>query len=270
MRDKLKEQLPAIALTLVLIGGLAYGLHTRTVAEMTTTQRAEIAKLQSATDAELRSATAATREQIDDLNQLLRDAIAQRSGGLFLNDQELAAANADRLDEIAGAIAAKIQPFDELPRSPEEADRKELAQIDRVSNRLAERIQPVLAELSDDTDAARVAMERISSEISDQLSLVLTTELARNQQLNDRLLESNAVARDTMILAQETSALYVSSFENSGVLTRILTLPAYVIKDASKGSIVTSSDRSKLEEGLATKMADLQQRLNQLDDAPTE
>ncbi len=116
MWDKLKDQLPAILLTLVLIGGLAYWLHTRTVAAMTTTQRAEIAKLQAMTDADLQASAAATRQQIEDLNQLLRDAISQRSGDLFLNDQELAAANDARLDQIAGAIAAKIQPFDELPR----------------------------------------------------------------------------------------------------------------------------------------------------------
>lgn len=270
MWDKLKDQLPAILLTLVLIGGMAYWLHTRTVAAMTATQRAEIAKLQSMTDAELQASAAATRQQIDDLNQLLRDAIAQRSGDLFLNDQELAAANDARLDQIAGAIAAKIQPFDELPQSPEEAERQEIAQIDRVSDQLAKRIEPLLANLSSDTARTRAALQQISAEISDQMSLILTAELAKNQQLNDRLIESNAVARDTMILAQEAATLYVASFENSGMLTRILTLPAYVLKDASKGSIVNSSDRAKMEEELATKMADLQDRLNQLDEVPAE
>lgn len=270
MWEKLKAQLPAIALTLVLIGGLAYWLHTRTVKQMAAAQSEAIAQLQSATDAELQVAAESTRQQIAELNQLLRDAIAQRSGDLFLNDQELAAANDARLDQIAGAIAAKIQPFDELPSSPEEADRQELAQIDRVSDRLAERIEPLLANLSSDTVRTRAAVQQISAEIKDQMSLVLTAELAKNQQLNDRLIESHAIARDTMVLAQETASLYVSSFENSGMLTRILTLPAYVIKDASKGSIVNSADRAKLEDELATKMAALQERLNELDDAPAE
>lgn len=270
MWDKLKEQLPAVVLTLVLIGGVAYWIHTRTVAAMAASQSTEIAQLKAATDAELRANAAATRQQIDELNQLLRDAIAQRSGDLFLNDQELAAANDERLEEIAGAIAAKIQPFDELPGTPEEAERQELAQIDRVSERLATRIEPLLANLSSDTVRTRAAVQQISQEISDQMSLVLTAELAKNQQLNDRLIESNAVARDTMILAQEAASLYVASFENDGMLTRILTLPANVIKDASKGSIVNSTDRKKMEQELATKMEDLQRRLNDLGIEPVE
>jgi hypothetical protein len=270
MWDKLKEQLPTVILTLVLIGGLAYWLHTRTVAAMVETQRSEIAKLQSMTDAEMQAAAAATRQQIEDLNQLLRDAIAQRSSDLFLNDQELAAANDARLDQIAGAIAAKIQPFDELPSSPEEAQRQERAQIDRVSDQLAQRIEPLLANLSSDTVRTRAALQEIAAEISDQMSLILTAELAKNQQLNDRLIESNAVARDSMILAQEAASLYVASFENSGMLTRILKLPANVIKDASKGSIVNSRDRAKMEEELAIKMAALQERLNEIDPEPAE
>lgn len=265
MWEKLKEQLPAVIVTLVLIGGVAYWLHTQTVAQMKSAQTSEIADLRDATQAELRAVADATRAQIDAINRLLVDSIENRSSDLFLTDAEVAAANDQRLDVIAEAIADKIQPYDALPRTPEEAERQEVAQIDRVSSRLADRIQPVLSELSDDTEAARAAMEKISSEISDQMALVLTAELAKNQQLNDRLLESQAVARDTMILAQEASALYVSSFENSGVLTRILTLPAYVLKDASKGSIISSAERAKLEENLANKMAELQRRLNELD-----
>ncbi len=157
-----------------------------------------------------------------------------------------------------------------MTSSPEEAERQEVAQIDRVSNQLAKRIEPLLANLSSDSVRTRAAVQQIAEEISDQMSLVLTEELAKNQQLNDRLIESNAVARDTMILAQEAATLYVSSFENSGMLTRILTLPANMLKDASKGSIVNSSDRAKMEEELAAKMADLQKRLNELDTTPAE
>lgn len=274
MWDKLKEQLPAIIVTLALIGGVAYWLHTRTVSAMAAAQQTELAAMRAETNAELRAATETTRQQIDAVNQLLRDAIAQRSSDLFMNDQEVAVANAERMDQLADVIAAKIQPFGEVPQSLAEASRQENAQIDKVSDRLARRIEPMLANLSSDTVRTRAALQEISSEFSDQLSLVLTTELAKNQTLNDQLIASQAISRDAMILAQEVSALYVSSFENSGILTRILTLPASMIKDASKGSIVNSADRAKIEQDLANRMTDLQNRLNDLKDtlpvAPAE
>jgi cell fate (sporulation/competence/biofilm development) regulator YmcA (YheA/YmcA/DUF963 family) len=249
----------------VAIGGLAYWLHTRTVAEMSAAQAQELAAMRSETNQQLQAAADLTRTQIEDLNRLLSDAISQRQSELFFNDQELAAANADRIDTIATALAAKIQPFDDLPSSPEEAARRELAQIDQVADRLNERLEPLLAELSDDTEASRETLAQISAEISDQLSTVLTQQIGRNQALHIQLSESHAIARDTMVLAQEFGSLYVASKDNDGMLTRLLMLPADMVKDVSKGSIITSTERKKIEEELAVKMSDLQDRLNELD-----
>lgn len=264
MWQKFKEQLPAVILTLLVIGGLAYWLHTQTVAQMAASQQAEITALREQTNAELRASSEETRRQIDAVNSLLKDAIAKRSSDLFMTDEELATVNAQRIDELAGAIAQKIQPFGDKPQTPEEAETRENAQIDKVSGRITDRIQPLLAKLSTDQSANREILERVSAEISDQVSVVLTSELAKNQTLNNNLSESEAIARDSIGLSQELAALYLSSFEDKGILTRILTLPANVIKDASQLSIVNSTERKKKEQELLSKLADFQARLDAL------
>lgn len=264
---KLKEQLPAIIITLLAIGGVAYWLHTRTVSEMAARQQAELAALRDQTNAELQASAEETRRQIDAVNTLLKDAIAKRASDMFMTDEEFAQANAERVDQLASAIAQKIQPYNPLPKTLEEAEVQENAQIDRVSSRLTERIQPILSQMASDQNLTRESLEKYSREISDQLSVVLTSELARNQQLNNNLQETQAVAQESIALSQELAALYLSSFKDQGVLTRILTLPANVIRDASKLSIVNSRERKEREEQLMERLGVIQARLNEIQSA---
>ena len=260
MWDKIKEQLPTVILTLVLIGGVAFWLHTRTVKQLSASQQDEIATLRAQTNAELIAANAETRAQIDAVNRLLTEAINQRSADLFLNDQEVDVANTQRVDELATAIAVKMQPFNEVPQTPEEAERQENAQIDRVSDRITENIEPLLANLSSDTVRTRATLQKISSEISDQLSVILTSELAKNQSLNNNYAESQAIARDSLGLSQELTALYLSSFENQGVIMRLLALPANLVRDATDLSVLSSQERKKMEVELVEKMKALEEK----------
>ncbi len=264
MWPKLKEQLPAILITIILIGGLAYWLHTETVRQMSTQQQAELTALRDQTQAQLQSAAEDTRRQIDEMNTFLHDAIKSRRSDILLSDEELAANEQAKIDEIAIAIADRIQPFTPIPKTADEAAQLETAQIDRMSNHLTDRIRPLLSQLSDDQAANRQILERISSEITDQLSVVLTSELAKNQTLNNNLAESEAIARDSLGLSQELAALYLSSFDDKGILTRILTLPAGVIKDATQLSFVNSTERKKKEEELLGKLSEFQTRLDEL------
>lgn len=264
MWQKFKDQLPAVILTLLVIGGLAYWLHLQTVAQMSAQQETELTALRDQTNAEMRASAEETRRQIDAVNTLLKDAISKRSSDLFMTDEELATVNQQRIDELAVAIAQKIQPYNPLPQSPEEAETQENAQIERVSARLTERIQPLLAKLSTDQNVTRETLAQISNEISDQLSVVLTTELAKNQTLNNNLGESQAIARDSLGLSQELAALYLASFKDQGVLTRLLSLPANVVRDASQLSIVNSTERKKREEELLGKLGEIQRRLEEL------
>lgn len=264
MWPKLKDQLPAIILTLLLIGGVAYWLHTRTVAEMAQRQQSELAALRQQTNAEVQASAEETRRQIDAVNTLLKDAIARRASDLFMTDDEVAQVNTERVDQLAAAIAQKIQPYNPLPKTPDEAEVQENAQIDRVSTRLSERIQPILSQMAADQNLTRESLEKYSRDISDQLSVVLTSELAKNQQLNNNLSETQAVAQESLALSQELAALYLSSFNDHGVLTRILTLPANVVRDASKLRIVNSNERKKKEEELMKRLNGIQSKLDQL------
>jgi hypothetical protein len=264
MWQKLKDQLPTILVAVVLIGGLAYWLHTRTVSEMAQRQQSELATLRQQTNAEVQASAEETRRQIDAVNTLLKDAIAKRASDMFMTDEEVAQVNAERVDQLATAIAQKIQPYNPLPKTPEEAQVQENSQIDRVSSRLSERIQPILSQMASDQNLTRDSLERYSREISDQLSVVLTSELAKNQQLNNNLLETQAVAQESLALSQELAALYLSSFKDQGVLTRILTLPANVIRDASKLSIVNSNERKQKEEELMQRLTGIQTKLDQV------
>jgi hypothetical protein len=103
-----------------------------------------------------------------------------------------------------------------------------------------------------------------SRRISDQVGIVLTAEMAKNQQLNTNLQETQAVAQDSLALSHEVTALYLSSFKDQGLITRLLTLPANVVRDAASMSIVNSSDRKKIEQDLVNRMNLIEKRLGEL------
>jgi CHASE3 domain sensor protein len=263
MWQKFKEQIPAVILTALLVIGGAFWLHQQTVNEMTAKQQAELGPLREKTDA-LTAAVEENRRQSDATNKLLKDAISKREADVFKSDEEVQKLNTEHMDQLAEAIAKKIQPYNPLPKSPEEAEKMQNEQVDKVSSRMAERIQPILAEMAKDQNLTRDSIAQYSQRISDQVGSVLTSEMNRNQQLNNNLQQTQAAAQDALKLSHEITALYLSSFKDQGLITRLLTLPANVVKDAASLSIVSSSDRKKVEESLVTKMNDIEKRLNEL------
>lgn len=263
MWQKFKDQIPAVVLTALLVIAGAFWIHQQTVTQMATKQQTELAPLREANDA-LKAASEENRRQIEATNKLLRDAIAKREADMFRTDEEIQKLNTERMDALAEAIAKKVMPFNPLPKSAEEAEKQQNEQVDKVSGRMAERIQPILAEMARDQNLTRESLAQYSQRISDQVGNVLTAELAKNQQLNNNLQHTQAVAQDALKLSHEITALYLSSFKDQGIITRLLTLPANVVKDAASLSIVNSSDRKKVEEQLVTKMGEIEKRLNQL------
>ncbi len=249
MWQKFKEQIPAVILTALLVVGGAFWLHQQTVNDMAAKQQAELAPLRDANDA-LKAASEENRKQIEATNKLLRDAISKREADMFRTDEEMQKLNTERMDALAEAIAKKVQPYNPLPKSPEEAEKMQTEQVDKVSTRMTERIQPILAEMAKDQNLTRDSIAQYSQRISDQVGNVLTAELAKNQQLNNNLQQTQAAAQDALKLSHEITALYLSSFKDQGLITRLLTLPANVVRDAASLSIVTSSDRKKVEEQL--------------------
>ena len=55
MWQKLKEQLPAVIITALIIGGVVFWIHLQTVNEMAARQQQEIAALREQTNAELKA-----------------------------------------------------------------------------------------------------------------------------------------------------------------------------------------------------------------------
>ena len=264
MWQKFTEQIPAVILTALLVIGGAFWVHQKTVEELSARQQTELEPIRAANDA-LKAQNLENSRQIDVTNKLLKDAIARREADMFRTDQEIQKLNTERMDALAEAIAKKVQPYNPLPKTPEEAEKQQNEQVDKVSSRMAEKISPILTEmtkeLSKDQTVTRESIAKYSQRISDQVGVVLTNELAKNQQLQNNIVATQTVAQDSLKLSHELTALYLSSFKDQGLITRLLTLPANVVKDAASMSIVSSSDRKKVEEDLVAKMADIDKRL---------
>ncbi len=263
MWQKLKEQIPTILLTAILVVAAAFWIHQKTVSEMAVHQQSEIAPLREQNDA-LRAASEDNRRQIEAMDRLLKDAITRRTADVFMTDEEISKLNEEKVNQLADAIARRVQPYNPLPSTPEEAEAMQNEQVDKVSLRMAERIQPILAEMSRDQNLTRESIAGYSQKISDQLGLVLTSELAKNQQLNNNLQSTQAVAQDALKLSHEITALYLSSLRDQGLLTRLLTLPANIVKDVATFSIVEKRDRDKIAEELVERMGEIDRRLAEL------
>ena len=265
MWQKFKEQVPAVLLTIAVILGIGYWLHQKTLKEMTVSNQQAIDALRDQHAAELRASTEDLHKQIDDLNKLLKDAIQRRAADALMTDEEFSKVNADKINQLAEAIATKMQPNNPLPKTPEEAEKLQNEQIDKVSTRMADKIQPILAEMAKDQNLTRDSLATYSQKISDQIGSVLTAELSKNQVLNNNLRQTDDVARDSLRLSHEITALYLSSFKDQGLVTRLLSLPANVVRDATSMSFVNSTERRKVEERLVTQMNEIEKRLNDIE-----
>ena len=261
MWQKLKEQLPTVILTALIITGAAFWLHQRTVNDLAAQEKLATDKLQDQNDA-LKATTEENRRQIEATNKLLKDAISRRQADMFMTDEEVNKLNAEKINALAEAVAKKVQPYNPLPKTPEEAEKMQNEQVDKVSSRMTEKIRPILDEMANDQHLTRDSIAAYSQKISDQVGNVLTSELAKNQQLNNNLMATQAVAQDSLKLSHELTALYLSSFKDQGILTRLLMLPANIVQDAASLSIVSGSERKKVEEDLLKRMGEIDKRLN--------
>src|SRR4051812_40963220 len=113
MWQKLKEQLPAIFITVIVIIGVAFWSHQKALDDAAKHQEA-INALRDQHAAELKASAEETRRQIDAVNTLLRDAIQKRSAEAFMSEEDFAKTNEQKISQLAEAIATKIQPFNPL------------------------------------------------------------------------------------------------------------------------------------------------------------
>ncbi len=264
MWQKTKDQLPTIILTAILVSVAAFWMHHQTVQEMTQQQEAALTPLREQNEA-LKAASDDNRRQLAATNEMLKSAISKRDADLFRTDEEIAKLNTDRMNALAEAIAKKVQPYNPLPKTPEEANRMQNEQVDKVSSRMADKIRPILDQMANDQHLTRDSILQYSQKISEQVGSVLTSEMAKNQQLNNNLRETQEVAQESLALSHELTALYLSSFKDQGLITRLLSLPANVVKDAASLSIVNSTERKQKEQELVNRMNNIDKRLNEIE-----
>ena len=260
--SKLKEQAPAILATALVMGALLGGYAWYVNARILPAQRAELEAIRAAHAADLERTAAETRKEIAAVNQLLKDAIATRAGGMFQTEAEAQAAEAAKVDKLAEAVAQKIQPYNPLPKTPEEAEQMQTAQIDTVSGRLSERIQPILGQIASDQNLTRASLDRYAAQISQEVTGVLASELDRNERLGTQVQLTQSLAQESVALSSELTALYLSSIKDQGVINRLLLLPANIVRDASNFSLLNSEERRTKEAELTKRLRDIQTRLD--------
>jgi len=258
-----KSQIPAIFFTAVITIGVLVWLGNKVVTNMQSQSERQLAELRASTEQRIKESNDALKSQMEATYTLLKDSVENRKGGLFMSDDELAKLNDEKVMVLAKALAEQIQPYGmPLPKDPKEAEEQRNKQVDEVAGRMAGKIQPILEQMSHETTLTKETVTSYSQRISDQIAVVLTGELAQKQKLNNNLLESTSIAQESMRISQQITALYLSQMKNESLLGRILMLPAHVVQDVGKGSIVNSNEREKVEARIAEDMKKLQVRLD--------
>lgn len=258
----LKEQAPGILLTAAVVGGLLVGYAYYMNAKVLPAQERAMAELRAAHAADLERNAAETRQEIAAVNQLLKDALAAGQGGLFATEAEARAAQDAETARLVEAIATRLHPHSPLPKTPEEAEQQQNAQIDKVSTRLADRIQPILGRIASDQNLTRESLDRYAADIASQVSEVLGGEMQRNEVLGRQVQVVQGLAGESLALSHELTALYLSSLKDQGVLNRLLMLPANIVRDAANFSLLNTDERRAKEAELTARLRALQTRLD--------
>jgi len=135
MWQKLKEQIPTILITTMILIGAGYWINQRNLIVQEASRQTELAPLREQNDA-LKAAAEVNRQQIAAVDQLLKDAIAKRQADLFMTDEEISKLNQEKVEALADAIARRVQPYNAIASTPEEAEKLQREQIDKVSSRM--------------------------------------------------------------------------------------------------------------------------------------
>jgi hypothetical protein len=245
MWQKLKEQIPAILITAALVV-VAASFMVKSIVER---QQAELAPLRAQNE-RLAAQAEDNRQHIAAAMSLLREAIAKTSapapveGGANVEKM-----NEERLARLAQVIAERVIPSLPAPQSPAEVEATQNRQVDKVADRLAANIKPVLANAIAEQQAATATVAQASEK--------------RIQQLNVGLLATQAAARDALRLSQELAGMYTDSVKDQGVLMRLFSLPASLVMDAANLNFV-ATDRAKVQRELSGKVAEIENRLKEV------
>ncbi len=259
MSNSLKSAIPVAVISAVLVAlffvGYSFWFKERVLSEIAAKQRSDMSNLQATSQAEMAKFAERILARVDETNKTLDAAIAAKNSDLFLTQDENRQLETEKVNALADAVMNRLSSV--IP-TPDEQDRG----YTTVSNRVADRLNPILSDIARTGNLTRSDVEFYSSQISGLIDGVLKEELAEKQRLNTALVHTTILAQDSLRLSQEMSALYLSSLKDEGVLSRILALPVRVVQDVSTLSIVGSSERKKVEERLFNDINSLEQRMS--------
>jgi hypothetical protein len=77
------------------------------------------------------------------------------------------------------------------------------------------------------------------------------------------MLAMQAAAQDALRLSHELSAMYLETYRDRGVLTRLVTLPANLVMDAASLNFV-HGNRDQAEREVRGKIEDIDKRLREI------
>ncbi|MEZ5274902.1 MAG: hypothetical protein R3F07_00815 [Opitutaceae bacterium] len=241
--------------TLTLCLGLGYVLLARSEKTASETRARELEALQTRYTDEFRTFADRLLMTVESTDRKLSEAMTSNEDTLFLNDAEQRSFEQERIDALADAVSTRLT----------EAAKGDDSEVNQVVTRVSERINPILNEISQTGTMTRSDIQLYTHRISEQIATVLREEIEAKQQLNNNLLVSTGIARDSLALSGEMAALYVSSLKDEGMISRLLMLPVGLVQDAASLSIVGSSDRKKAEEKIFSELASLQDRLTEVE-----
>lgn len=196
---------------------------------------------------------------VESTDRKISEAMRGTDDTLFLNDEEQQSFEEERIEALAEAVTNRLAMV-----ATGDATNSE---VNQVVDRVSERINPILNEISQTGTLTRSDIQLYTHRISEQITTVLRDEIEAKQQLNNNLLTSTGIARDSLALSGEMAALYVSSLKDEGMVSRLLMLPVNLVQDAASLSIIGSSDRKKAEERIFSEMDALQNRLSDVEEA---
>lgn len=260
MNNTVKSAIPVAAISAILVAlfilGYSFWFKEQVFKPFAEQQQSDLQSLRDDYQAQMQKVADSIMQRVDQTNKTLDAAIATKQGDLFLSDGETRQLEMAKINALADAIMSRLNTV--IPTADDQ-DRGYTA----VSERVADRLNPILSEIARTGNLTRSDVEFYSSQISGMIEGLLRDELAEKQRLNTQLMNTQAIAQDSLRLSQEMSALYLASLKDEGVLTRILSLPVKVVQDVATFSIVGSADRKKVEERLFNELNALEQRLSE-------
>lgn len=258
MNNTVKSAIPVAVISAVLVAlffvGYSFWFKDQVFKPFAEQQKSDLESLRSDYQSQMQRVADNIMARVDQTNKTLDAAIAAKNSDLFLSEEENRKLETAKINALADAIMGRLNSV--IP-TPEDQDRG----YNTVSERVADRLNPILSEIARTGNLTRSDVEFYSSQISGMIDGLLRDEMAEKQRLNNNLMATQAIAQDSLRLSQEMSALYLASLKDEGVLTRILSLPVRVVQDVSTLSIVGSTDRKKVEERLFDDLNKLERRL---------